>query len=144
MMDHPLANSTANTATHRISCFSCIDKKNLPHQIKSTFLQFPSLNRHDSYCVTAFTHTKNETMHCVTRQFTYAQLSAAVKVELGFESQPPQKWPFLTVFSKINCQTKIVKLGTWKDSIRFRNVWRLFFCFIPGYTRVIPYVPKMA
>ena len=30
-------------------------------------------------------------MHCGTIELTQAQLSAAVKVQLGFESQPSQK-----------------------------------------------------
>ena len=45
-------------------------------------------------------------------QLTQAQLSAAVKVQLGFESQPQPKQPFLTSLSKINGQTKIERAGT--------------------------------
>ena len=45
-----------------------------------------------------------------------AQLSADVKIQLGFESQPPPKRPFVTVFSKIYVLAKTKKLGTWQDS----------------------------
>ena len=58
---------------------------------------------------------------------TQAQLSAAVKVQLGFESQPPQKRPFLTALSKIHGPTKLDKLDTWQNSIWFRNLWPFFF-----------------
>ena len=34
-----------------------------------------------------------------------------MKVELGFESQPPPKRPFLTAISEITGPTKIEKLG---------------------------------
>ena len=69
--------------------------------------------------------------------------SNPVKDQLGFKSQPPLKRLFLTTFSKINGLTKIEKLGTWQDSIWFRNSLHFFFV-IPGYTRVTPYFPKMA
>ena len=74
------------------------------------------------------------TMHCVTRQLTKAQLSAAVKVQLGFQSQPLPKRPFMTAFSKINDQTNIVgeKLGTLQNSIWLRNLWPFFLVLYQG------------
>ena len=72
-----------------------------------------------------------------------AQLSGAVKVQLGFESQPPPKQLFLTVFSKINGPTKIKARHLARQYVVKKCV-ALLFCFIPGYPRVTPYVPKMA
>ena len=48
------------------------------------------------------------------------------------ESQPPPKRPFLTPFSKIHGPTKIEKLGTWQNSIRFRNLWPFIFVLYWG------------
>ena len=57
---------------------------------------------------------RSATMHCA-RTFIFAQLSAAVMIELGLESQPPPKWLFLTMLSKMYSPTKIDVLGTWQD-----------------------------
>ena len=59
-----------------------------------------------------------------------------MKIEILLESDPPVKLPFLTAFSKTNEPNKMEELGTWQASILFKNV--------PGYPRVIPYVPKIA
>ena len=57
----------------------------------------------------------------------FAELRAAVKTDLGLESQSPPKWPFLTVFSKTYDPTKIDVLGTLKDSILFQMPHSYFF-----------------
>ena len=62
----------------------------------------------------------------------FAQLSAAVKIDLRLEIQSLQKFPFLTVLSKIYHLTKVNVLGTWEVSILFRNLWRFFFVFDRG------------
>ena len=86
-------------------------------------------------------------IHCSTihwkQKANVDQLSAAMKIKVGWESHPSSKRPFFTSFSKTNGPTKLEGLDTWKTSIVFRNVWR-FFCFIPPYPRVTPYVPKIA
>ena len=47
----------------------------------------------------------------------FAQLNAAVKMDLELEIQSLTKCPFLTVFSKIICPTKVNGLGNWEISI---------------------------
>ena len=59
----------------------------------------------------------------------FAQLTAAVKIDLGLEIQSLPKCPFLTVFSKIYRPTKVNMLGNWEVSILFRNLWRFFSVF---------------
>ena len=74
----------------------------------------------------------------------FGQLTAAVNLNLGLKIQSLPKCPFLTVFSKTYRPTKVDVLGPWEAGILFRNLWRFFFCFIPGYPKLTPYVPRMA
>ena len=83
-------------------------------------------------------------LHCGTIWLIQAQLSAALKVQLEFESQFLLKCPFLIVFSKIYRPTKVDVLGTWEVGILLRNSWRFFFVSLLGYPKVTSYVPKMA
>ena len=62
-------------------------------------------------------------MHCVGRQLTFPQLIAALKTELGLESRPPPKWPFLNVFSKIYRLNKMDMLGTQQDKVLFKKAY---------------------
>ena len=66
-----------------------------------------------------------------------------MKIELGLDSHPHAKQPFLTAFSKTNMPSIIEELGTWQARLWFRNPQRIFSWFIPGYPRVTPYVPKI-
>ena len=71
-------------------------------------------------------------MHCGTIWLTQAQLSAAVKVQLRFESQFLLKCPFLIVFSQIYRPTKVDVLGTWDVGILLKKFWRfLFYTGVP-------------
>ena len=60
-----------------------------------------------------------------------------MKIDLGLEIQSLLKRPFLTLLSKIYRLTKVDVLGTCKVSI-------FFVCFMAGYLKVTPYIPKMA
>ena len=62
----------------------------------------------------------------------FAQLSVAVKIELGLESHPLAKQPFLTAFCKTHGPTKLEELGTWQASILFRILWPFFFVLYRG------------
>ena len=54
------------------------------------------------------------------------------KFNLDLKASLRTKRPFLTAFSKRNGPTKIEKLGTWQDSIWFRNLWRFFSVLYRG------------
>ena len=61
-------------------------------------------------------------IQCTVRQKDYfAQLTASVKIYLGFKIHFLLKCPFLTVFGKIYSLTKVDVLGTWEVTILFRN-----------------------
>ena len=66
-----------------------------------------------------------------------------MKIDLELEIQSLTKCPVLNVFSKIYRLTKVDVLGDWEVGNLFRNLWR-FFCDIPGYPKLTPYVLKMA
>ena len=68
----------------------------------------------------------------VEKKEYFARLSAAMKIDLPLEIQYLPKCPFLNVFSKIYCPTKVDVLGNWEVSILFRNLLRFFFCFYWG------------
>ena len=79
---------------------------------------------------------------CTVEQKDYfAQLTAAVKIDLGLEIQSLPKCPFLTVFSKIYCPTKNNVPGNWEISILFRDLCRFFFVLCRG---TLNYIPKFA
>ena len=59
--------------------------------------------------------------------FSILQLSAALKTDLGIKIKSLQKCPFLNVFSKTYCPTKVNVLGNWEARISFRNFWRFSF-----------------
>ena len=51
---------------------------------------------------------------------------------MGLEIQSLSKCPFLNVFSKNYCPTKVDVLGNWEVSILFRDLWRFFFVLYRG------------
>ena len=72
-------------------------------------------------------------LHCTVEKKRYfAQLSAAVKIDLGLEIQSLSKRPFLNVFSKMYCPTNVDVLGNWEVRTLFKNVWRFFFVLYRG------------
>ena len=73
----------------------------------------------------------------------FCPINCFCKVEFGFVIQFWLKCPFLTVFIKIYCPTKL-DVGTWEVSILFRNSRRFLLLFILEYPKMTPYVPKIA
>ena len=114
---------------------------NIPYVLQGQFSIQTSMSQFRSLCIVHNVHLVS--LHCGTIQRTQAQLIAAVNAQLGFENQPPPKRLFLTAFSKNNGQIKIEKLGTWKKQYLVQKFVALLYCFISGYTRITPYVPKM-
>ena len=72
---------------------------------------------------------KTGPLHCGTIQLNQTKEVPAAKADLGVESQPPPKQPFLTAITKITCPTKVEMLGTWHASILFRNSRPVFFLY---------------
>ena len=70
---------------------------------------------------------------CTVKKIEYfAQLSAAVKIDLGLDIQSLSKCPFLNVFSKTYRPTKVDVLGNWEVIILFRNSWLFFLASYRG------------
>ena len=91
-------------------------------------MQCTSLKSFKNKC--SFNSQQFNSLHCGVEYF--AQLSAAVKIDLELEIQSLPKCPFLNVFSNIYGLTKVDVLGNWEVNIFFRNLWRLFFVFYRG------------
>ena len=67
-----------------------------------------------------------------------------MKIVLGLKIKSLPKCPFLNVYSKTYRPTEVAVLGNWEVRILFRNLWHFLFCFISGYPKLTPNVPKMA
>ena len=103
-------------------------RHNYSHRQDTTLKQELSIN-------VCFVHSQSLNNAPCKQKTYFSQLNAAVEIDLGLESHPLPKWPFLTVFSQIYRPTKIYMLGT---------CGAFCCCFIPDNPWVTPYVAKMA